>query len=116
MTIFEKAIFQAIKEHNSSEERRADLEMYNKGIKFLSMTPASGSRTPYGDTFHYVYPNKDQDDWKTCVKVEDVYMRLEVKCKFRPVEKYENNVVMYEVLVISSGEIVVYFDGTEYQA
>lgn len=114
MTLFEKAIFQAIKAHNSNEERHDDyLAQFNRGIKFLSMAPATGSRKPYGDTKHYVYPHSKENDW-TSVEVKDVFMRLEVKCKFSPTDKYEPSIVLYEVLVISSGEIVVYFDGTEY--
>ena len=115
MTLLEKAIFQSIKEHNASEERRGSLEKFNRGIKFLEMTPAVRNRKPYGDTRHYAYPNPDKNDWTTSIEVRDTFLDLEVKCRFTPDGKYDDNVVLYEVLVISSGEIAVYFDGTEYE-
>lgn len=111
MTFIEKAVFEAIK--RSNEERSPE---FNKGIKFLSMGKYSGnidSERQYGDTWHNEYPNRDQDDWDTCVRVDDTYLRTTVECKFKPEDKWQNDIAIYEVLIYSNGHAVVYFDGTK---
>lgn len=112
MTILQQAILKAIKMHNTERE---GLEGFNKSIKLIS-TEQDAKRGAHGDTYHYEYPNKDKDDWEKCNKVDDAFLRLTVKCSFKPEHKYDNNVVIYEVMLISNGEICIYFDGTEYRA
>lgn len=108
LTILQKAIMTAIKAHNASDENEY-LTEYNNGIKFLSMKPRTGRGTPpHGETYH-----EWNTDYSECKKIDDVYISLLVKCKFRPSRKYDN-IVMYQVLIISSGEMDIYFDGTEY--
>ena len=92
---FTKSIIKAVKEHNAERE---GLTEYNKGIKFLSMTP---------------YNKPGYENFVICHDGESL-TRFELKCSFKPEHKYDNNIVKYQVNVYSGGTIVFYFDGTEY--
>lgn len=113
MTFLEKAILAEIKENN---ERDDYLVKFNKGIKLEKVGKYNGeimANRQYGDTCHYEYPNASNGDW-TSVKVEDTYLRLSVECSYKPSNKYDNNIVMYEVYLYSCGMMVAMFDGTKY--
>ena len=92
MTAITKAIFTEIKKHNEKDEY---LNQYNKGIKFESM-----------GRYH-------RDEFTICYDDESL-VRYEVKCRFKPAIKYDNNVVKYMVCLYSDGGMGIYFDGTEY--
>ena len=101
MTFMQKAVMQAIKEHNNTPENT--LECYNRGIKLLSMEP-DRERGAHFDTWH----NNWHEDTREFERVDDAALRLKVKCSFKPSEKYAANVVVYEVIIYSEGTIGVY--------
>lgn len=111
-TYMTEAIMKAIKAHNA--ERDEFLAQFNKNIKIKDIRPYTGNLEKFGNTYHCEYPNEAEGDYTTCIKYDDIYMRLLVDCSFKPANKYDNNTVQYEVMMISTGEIVIYFNGTRY--
>lgn len=88
-----KAIINLIKKHNND---RAELAAYNKGIKFLSMKL------------------KDGENFIKCCD-GNVLTKYEVRCKFKPANKWDNNVVIYQFNMYSNGDHGFYFDGTAFE-
>lgn len=114
MKMLEKMVLAAIKEHNNEDED-GYLTQFNHKIRLVSMGP-DRERGAHWDTTHNEYPNEDKGDYETCNVIDDAALRLAVKCKFKPVNEFDDNVVKYEVDLFSNGEITIYFDGTEYAA
>ena len=104
----------AISERNSNDSD-GYFQQFNKSLKLLSMAP-DRRRGAHFDTYHNEFPNEAQGDYETCNRIDDAALRLAVKCSFKPANKYDNNVVLYEVVLYSNGEMSVYFDGTAYKA
>lgn len=117
MTPMQKLVLSSVKEHLLKDEYTAK---FTNGLKLISMIPAAQDkhskikRESFGTSYYCKYPNKDKDDWTTCIRVDYAFLRLIVKCSFKA-RKYENNVVYTEVVMYSDGTIACYFDGTEYE-
>ena len=102
LTIMQKAIMTAIKKNNSERE----LEWFNKGIKFMSM----GRYIKEGYQEHVItgFNNTVNGEYASLT-------RYEVKCTFKPADKWEDNIVKYQVNIYSDGTMGIYFDGTEWK-
>lgn len=83
-------IMNLLKKHNKESEY---LAKYNKGIKFLSM--------------------EQKDEPIECCD-GTILTKYELKCSFKPEQKYDNNIVKYQFNFYSNGDHGFYFDGTEY--
>ena len=94
---FTKAIIKEVKAHNIESD---ELKEFNKGIKFVSMTP---------------YNKEGYENYVMCSNGVSL-TRYELKCQFKPEHKFDNNIVKYQVNVYSDGTVGFYFDGTEYAA
>lgn len=114
MKMLEKMILTAIKKHNN-EDSDGYLTQFNHKIRLVSMGPYR-ERGAHFDTTHNEYPNEEQGDYVTCNVIDDAALRLIVKCSFKPVNSFDDNLVKYEVILYSNGEVGIYFDGTEYAA
>lgn len=108
MTDLQKTVLKAIKEHNKNRE----MEELNKGIKFVEFGKYFGKDfdKPYGDTYHCEY----NEDYSLTRRIEDAYLRLSVRCEFKPEDKEGMNCAEYEVMLISNGDIDVFFNGLEW--
>ena len=104
-----KAIMAEIKETNANADY---LVCYNKGIKLISID----QNTKHGENLFTTHHNEWDEEKKEYNRIDDIGMKLEVKCKFKPADKWENNIVIYEVVLYSDGSIRIFFDGTEYAA
>lgn len=114
--IMQKAILAQIKAHNANDEY---LSQFNKGIKIYSIDKYDGrlaGQALYGNSYHNEYPLSDQNNWDVCRRIDDTFLRLTVKCEFKPAHKYDYDIVEYEVIFYSYGALTVMFDGLTYKS
>ena len=108
-TFLSDAIFKAIKAHNEKHEYLVEI---NRGIKPWSMSEYKGNISKqFGNTAHFIY----NEDYSKCTEIPDTYMNIHFEVKFRPEDKYEDNIAIYQVCIISSGEMSIYYDGSRYE-
>lgn len=92
----DKMLTALVKEHN----KEYDLEKYNKAIKFFSMS---------------LYNHEGYDNYTMCS--DGTWLtRYEVKFTFKADDKWDDNIVKYQVNIYSNGKIHFYFDGTEWKS
>lgn len=113
MKMLEKMILTAIKEHNN-EDSDGYLTQFNHKIRLVKMGPDT-KRGAHVDHYHNEYPGEAKGDY-TAVRVDDPGLRLAVECSFKPANEYDPNRVKYEVVLYSTGDIAIYFDGLDYAA
>ena len=107
---FREMIVKAVKAHNAPDEY---LSQFNKGMKLVYIGKYEKMGKATFDTHHLRW----HEDEKTFEKIEDAALRLLVKFSFKPADKYDDkNIVLYEIIIYSCGQLGIYFDGTAYKA
>lgn len=105
---FNEMLVKAVKAHNAPDEY---LSQFNRNMKIVSIDKYEKMGGATFDTFHMRW----HEDSKEYEKVEDAALRLLVKFSFKPANKYDNNIVLYEVIIYSCGQLGIYFEGTDYK-
>lgn len=109
LPFMQQAIMAEIKKHNTDVE---GLNEYNKRIEFISSEPYESQldKETFGRTWFFEW----DEDKKEYERIDQAYMKLLVRCKFKPIEKGERDIVKYKVFIYSDGNMTVLYDGSDW--